>query len=178
MKNATVREDVREIKENVVGLTTTVSGLTTTVSGLVTTVNGLVTAVGGLTSAVGTLSTRVGGLETKVEGLDTRVGGLETKVGSLDTKFGNLEVRFDGLEQITKQNTETIDVLAIRMLNMDETMTHMREEMMTKKDKDEIISAVDKLTQKHLKLDQEQTMMSHRLQEHDKQIAQLQLAVA
>lgn len=79
---------------------------------------------------------------------------------------------------MTKQNTDTIDVLAIRMLNLEETTTKMREKMMTKKDKNEILSAVDKLTRKHLKLDQEQTMMTHRLQEHDRQIKQLQLATA
>lgn len=153
MKNTTVREDIRQIKDQVQDL----MGLKGLVSNLVTAVNTLITAVG-------TLNTRVGGVETKVAGLDIRVGSLET--------------RFDGLEKITKQNTETIDVLAIRMLGLEETVGYMREEMMTKKDKDEIMSAVDKLTQKHLKLEQEQTMMSYRLQEHDKQIKTLQLAAA
>jgi len=129
MKNTTVREDIRQIKDQVQDL-----------MGLKGIVSSLVTSVDKLTTTVGTLNTRVGGLETKVEGLDIRVGSLET--------------RFDGLEKITKQNTETIDVLAIRMLGLEETVGYMREEMMTKKDKDEIMSAVDKFTQKHLKLEQ------------------------
>lgn len=167
MKNTTVREDIRQIKDQVQDL----MGLKGLVSNLVTAVNTLITAVG-------TLNTRVGGVETKVAGLDIRVGSLETKIDGLDTRVGTLESRFDGLEKITQQNTETIDVLAIRMLGLEETVGYMREEMMTKKDKDEIMSAVDKLTQKHLKLEQEQTMMSYRLQEHDKQIKTLQLAAA
>lgn len=144
MKNTTVREDVREIKETLQSLV------------------GLVEVVGGLSVEVKGLSKGLKDLKGDVSELKGDVSGLKKDVSKLSNDLNNL--------------TGAVDTLALQTFDLRTEMNEVKETMMTKQDKEEILSVADKLTQKHLKLDQEQTMMSHRLQEHDKQIAQLQLA--
>ncbi len=68
----------------------------------------------------------------------------------------------------TKQQTheEIMDNFAIAIVELRTDVKEIKENMMTKQDKNEILALVDGLTCAHMKSDQEQTMHSHRLREH------------
>ncbi|OGH64927.1 MAG: hypothetical protein A2821_00420 [Candidatus Magasanikbacteria bacterium RIFCSPHIGHO2_01_FULL_41_23] len=107
-------------------------------------------------------------VEKKIDGLEKRFDVLETRVSVVETKLDFV-----------------IDEVGVLKEDMEYVKDFLANEVMTKQDKNEIMSTLDVLVGFYKKSEQEQTLQTYRIREHteilekhDKEIKNLQLAVA
>lgn len=116
-----------------------------------------------------TLNVKVDKLEKNVDVLTKDVGILKTDVAVLKTDVKGIQKRVDNIE--ISQNK-----MAFAIVNLQEDMTQVKETMATKNDIHQIQDTLDELVKLARKRDEENTFMSYRIQEHDKDIKKLKVA--
>ena len=106
----------------------------------------------------------------EVKALDQKVGTLDQKVGTLDQKVGTLDQKVGTLDQKVGSLDRKVNGVALEVVFLKNEMKEVKENMMTKQDKNEITNSLDQVMGAIKSFEQSLVIRGHWKETHDERL--------
>ncbi len=113
-------------------------------------------------------------IDQKFEQVDKRFDQVDKRFEQIDKRFEQIDERFDQVDKKFAEHEDRFDLIARTLVEHSGRLEWLEENVVTKKDHQEVINTLDTIVGMMKKRDEETTMAIHALQRHEEEIGGLQ----